>query len=92
MFMNKSKRVSFIGLRSFGASAKLTRNNNFKVLTDKDASVFEGILGSSSVLRDAHEIEPYNSDWTKKYSGNSKMVLKPKSAEQISEVLRYCNE
>ena len=31
-------------------------------------------------------------DWTKKYKGNSKLVLKPKTTEEVSAILKYCNE
>ena len=31
-------------------------------------------------------------DWTKKYKGHSKLVVRPKSTEEISAVLKYCND
>jgi len=31
-------------------------------------------------------------DWTKKYKGHSKLLLKPKTTEEVSAVLRHCNE
>ena len=30
-------------------------------------------------------------DWTKKYKGESKLVLRPKTTEEVSTVLKYCN-
>ena len=74
--------------RSFGASA-ITRNPKFKVLGDKDISFFEKI---TSVITDPSMIEPYNQDWTKKYQGQSKLMLKPKSNEEVAEILKYCNQ
>jgi FAD/FMN-containing dehydrogenase len=45
------------------------------------------------VSKDASEdIEPYNSDWMRKYRGQAKLVLKPGSAEEVSKILKYCNE
>jgi len=55
-------------------------------------------LGSDSALingveSDATEdIEPFNSDWMRKYRGHTQLVLKPESTEQVSEILKYCNE
>lgn len=37
-------------------------------------------------------MEQYNTDWTKKYQGNSKLALKPKTTDEIAAVLKYCNE
>jgi FAD/FMN-containing dehydrogenase len=31
-------------------------------------------------------------DWTKKYKGQSKLVVRPKSTEEVSAVLKYCND
>jgi FAD/FMN-containing dehydrogenase len=44
------------------------------------------------VITDEEEIAPWNSDWTNKYSGQSKLMLKPKSNEQVAAVLKYCNQ
>jgi len=30
-------------------------------------------------------------DWTRKFQGNSKLMLKPKTNEEIVEILKYCN-
>ena len=56
--------------RLFG-SAKIVRNENFKVLSDKDVQYFESILNKGSVITDKDEIEPHNKDWTKKFVGQS---------------------
>lgn len=38
------------------------------------------------------DIEPFNIDWMRKYRGHSKLVLRPKSTEEVSKVLKYCND
>lgn len=47
-----------------------------------------------SVTNDAgaDDIEPCNTDWMKKYRGHCKLVLKPGSTEQVSKILKYCND
>lgn len=38
------------------------------------------------------DLEPFNSDWMRKYKGQTKLVIKPKSTEEMSKALKYCNE
>ena len=39
-----------------------------------------------------NDLEPFNSDWMRKYKGHTKIVVKPHSTEEISKVLKYCND
>lgn len=46
-----------------------------------------------SVTSDAtDDLEQFNIDWMRKYKGQGKLVLKPASTEEISKVLKYCND
>lgn len=38
------------------------------------------------------DLEPFNSDWMRKYRGHTKLVIKPGSTEDISRILKYCND
>ncbi len=38
------------------------------------------------------DLEPYNTDWMQKYRGQSQVVLRPKTTQQVSDILRHCNE
>ena len=38
------------------------------------------------------DLEPYNSDWMRKYKGHTRLVLKPGSTEEVSNVLKLCND
>lgn len=43
--------------------------------------------------KDASEdIEPFNSDWMRKFRGHAQLVLKPSSTEEVSKILKYCND
>jgi len=33
---------------------------------------------------------PYNVDWINKYRGQGRVVLRPKTVEQVSELMKYC--
>ncbi|KAJ3414664.1 hypothetical protein HDV05_006199 [Chytridiales sp. JEL 0842] len=72
----------------------LKRNTAFATLNDQDIAHFKQILkdaGSSAVLTDSSDVEPFNEDWMRKYKGQSRLVLKPKTTEQVSAILKHCN-
>ena len=44
------------------------------------------------MVTDKDDLELHNSDWTKKFVGQSKLMLKPETTEQVSAILKYCNQ
>ncbi|KAI9334984.1 hypothetical protein BDR26DRAFT_549932 [Obelidium mucronatum] len=100
--------VSSVGaassVRSFASAAAialtadklgLERNSSFAKLTNADIDAFRAILkdaGGLSVLTDEADVEAFNEDWMRKYRGQSKLVLKPKTTQQVSEIMKYANE
>ena len=68
------------------------RDKSFAVLTDKDVSVFESILGAQSVVTETDELVALNTDWTQRWRGNSTLALFPRSVDEVAAALRYCNE
>ncbi|QPG77228.1 D-lactate ferricytochrome c oxidoreductase [Brettanomyces nanus] len=66
------------------------RNPDFAKVSNSDVLFFRSIVGDNQVLTD--DLDAYNEDWMRKYKGQSKVVLKPKTTEQISQLLRYCNQ
>ncbi|KAF8832480.1 hypothetical protein HHX47_DHR1001654 [Lentinula edodes] len=69
-------------------------------VTDADALHFSKILSSpSSVLStlpsistSPEELDIYNNDWMGKYCGKSTTVLKPKTTEEVSKIVKWCND
>ncbi|KAF8314318.1 FAD-binding domain-containing protein, partial [Clavulina sp. PMI_390] len=69
-------------------------------LTASDVEHFATILPKSSILSTlapinnatVDDLVPFNNDWMGKYFGKSQCVLKPSSAEQVSQILKWCNE
>lgn len=59
---------------------------------------FKSILGVETAIIDGvtkdalSDLEPFNADWMRKYKGQSKLVIKPSSTKEVSEVLKYCND
>ncbi|XP_053990173.1 D-2-hydroxyglutarate dehydrogenase, mitochondrial isoform X2 [Hylaeus volcanicus] len=61
-------------------------------ISDEHATFFDGLLGRNRVLSNAEECEDYNIDYARIVRGKSSLVLKPKTTEEVSAILRYCNE
>lgn len=76
----------------------LKRDARFGQLTPEHVAYFKELLGSPSAIIDgvnadaAEDIEPFNEDWLHKYKGQCRLVLKPGSTEEVSSILKYCNE
>lgn len=87
-------------VRSYASEAKLTRETydvqrleQFGKLTEADVAKFKEILQSDSALvQDQDDLIQFNEDWMRKYRGSSQLVLKPKTTDQMSQLLKYCNE
>ncbi|OUM50973.1 hypothetical protein BVG19_g54 [[Candida] boidinii] len=70
----------------------VTRNTNFKKIDSTDIEFFKSILDQNSIITDKDDLLFFNEDWMRKYRGQSSICLKPKTTEQISKILKYCNE
>lgn len=76
----------------------LKRDPRYSELTAEHVQFFKSALGDDAAVIDGlatdatDDLEPFNQDWMKKYRGHTKLVLKPKSTEEVSRVLKYCNE
>eukprot|EP01119_Soliformovum_irregulare_P018072 TRINITY_DN5479_c0_g1_i1.p1 TRINITY_DN5479_c0_g1~~TRINITY_DN5479_c0_g1_i1.p1 ORF type:complete len:510 (-),score=145.07 TRINITY_DN5479_c0_g1_i1:38-1567(-) len=81
-----------VSKRSAFYEPSFSRDPSFAKLEDRDREHFRSILGESGVITDPEEVDSYNTDWMKKYQGQGKIVLRPKTTEQVSQILRYCNE
>lgn len=59
---------------------------------------FKDLLGSESAVIDGvdqdatDDIEPFNTDWMRKYRGHSRLALRPSTTDQVSKILKYCND
>ncbi|KAI5864633.1 D-lactate dehydrogenase 2 mitochondrial precursor [Durotheca rogersii] len=78
---------------------EIKRDSRFAQITKEHVDYFKTLLGKESAVVDGvtagvaeDDMEPYNGDWMHKYRGHCKLVLKPASTEQVSKILKYCNE
>lgn len=62
----------------------------YKVLTENDIQFFRNLIGAENVL--ISDLEFYASDATEQLQFFPDIVLKPKTAQEISEIVKYCNQ
>jgi D-lactate dehydrogenase (cytochrome) len=61
-------------------------------MTTLDRQTLVDIVGPDGILTDGADIAPYLTDHRHLYQGRALAVLLPRSVEQISRLLRLCNE
>lgn len=68
-------------------------------VTEQDVTHFSKILPATSILSTlspvssaSTELDPFNNDWMNKYHGKSTTVLRPRTTEEVSEIVKWCNE
>lgn len=78
---------------------EIKRDERFAKVTEEHVKYFKGLLGTDAAILDAvtneavvDDLEPFNADWMRKYRGHCRLVLKPGSTEEVSKVLKYCND
>ena len=49
-------------------------------------------MGPDHVKTNPDELAAFNTDWMQKYRGRSRVAVLPGTTEQVSSVLRHCNE
>ena len=59
---------------------------------DKIISELKKILNSNNILSHEDEIRPYETDALAAYKQKPLLVVLPETVEQVSEILKYCNE
>lgn len=67
------------------------KRGDYATINDNDIKHFESILSSSRCITDKSDIEPYNVDFLGAVRGYSQVLLKPKTTEEVSAILKHCN-
>ncbi|KAH8835208.1 hypothetical protein DL96DRAFT_1573319 [Flagelloscypha sp. PMI_526] len=64
-----------------------------------DVSHFASFLPESAIIStlapssaSSEDLAPFNDDWMGKYHGKASTVLKPKTTEQVSKIVKHCNK
>lgn len=64
----------------------------FSQVTESDVNFFKSILEEHRIIYGEEELEGYNTDWIGMVRGYSSLLLKPKTTEEVSKILSYCNK
>ena len=72
-------------------SAAAGARPGFATLDQSDIEFFRKTLGAQGVVTDADALKAYNTDWMRKFEGNSRIALRPKTPEEVAVVLAHCN-
>jgi glycolate oxidase len=59
---------------------------------DKIASDLRGIINSKNVLSSLDELRPFETDGLTAYRQMPLLVVMPETVEEVSQILKYCNE
>lgn len=72
---------------------------NFTKVSEEHVKALRGLLASHTSLlstldgtASTDELVAYNDDWMNKYHGKSQVVVKPKTTQEVSAVLKYCHD
>ncbi|MBN3298528.1 D-2-hydroxyglutarate dehydrogenase, mitochondrial [Amia ocellicauda] len=63
----------------------------FTTVSQQDLDFFEQLLPGRTIT-DPEVLESNNVDWLKSVRGSSEVLLRPQTTEEVSQILRYCNE
>jgi FAD/FMN-containing dehydrogenase len=79
------------------ASALPPRSQAFAELTESNVKDLRGLLSSPTSLMSTldgtatmDDLKPFNDDWMNKYHGKGQVVVKPKTVEEVSKIMKYC--
>ncbi|BBM97114.1 (R)-2-hydroxyglutarate---pyruvate transhydrogenase [Marchantia polymorpha subsp. ruderalis] len=87
------RHACFFHIRRYGSApghSRVVKDRRFAELKDVDIAHFRQILGDKGVVVDSDELKVANTDWMNKYEGHSQLLLRPRTTQQVSEILQYC--
>ncbi len=65
---------------------------DYHKINAQDIQAFIDIVGSNQVMADPLLMEPYSHDYTEDLRFMPEVVVKPANTQEISQLLKYCNE
>lgn len=76
--------------RGFG-TAPVARGD-YREVSEDDKRFFAEVVGPDHVITEEDDLSALNTDWMNKFTGGSKLALRPRTTEEVSRILRHCNE
>ncbi|KAK3866875.1 hypothetical protein Pcinc_027617 [Petrolisthes cinctipes] len=68
------------------------QRGKFSAVSEYDLKFFQELLGPHRTVLGEKELEGHNTDWLCTVRGESSVLLKPKTTEEVSTILSYCNQ
>lgn len=65
---------------------------HFSQISATDVNFFTDLLDPHRIIVGEAELEGHNTDWLGMVRGASSVLLKPKTTEEVSKILAYCNQ
>jgi hypothetical protein len=91
--------VSRLSLSRFLCRARYSTFSSLASVGEQDVAHFAKILSPSSIISTfppisspTEDLASYNVDWIGRYKGRSTTVLKPKTTQEVSDILKWCHE
>ncbi|KAM4540616.1 D-2-hydroxyglutarate dehydrogenase, mitochondrial [Fundulus diaphanus] len=78
------------GSRSSPAAAAAPQRLPFSRVTVEDLAFFRKTLPGRTIT-DPDLVQSSNEDWLKSVRGSSEVLLRPQTAQEVSQILSYCN-
>lgn len=63
----------------------------YNKVSESQIKVFQQIVGQPFVIISEEDKAPYSKDYTEDLSYTPEVVIKPRTPEEIAEIMRYCN-
>lgn len=89
--MSLLKSVLRPQMRFLTSEAYKVARGDYAKLNSKDLDFFKSVLEPKDVSTDLTELQASNVDWMQKYKGQSQLLLKPRTTNQVSEILKWCS-
>eukprot|EP00002_Diphylleia_rotans_P024415 TRINITY_DN4820_c0_g1_i17.p1 TRINITY_DN4820_c0_g1~~TRINITY_DN4820_c0_g1_i17.p1 ORF type:complete len:205 (+),score=25.70 TRINITY_DN4820_c0_g1_i17:256-870(+) len=90
---SSSSATRSVSQAAFAERLPSQRSPVFQKLSEHDFKFFHQVIGSGhGYFKGSTTIGGMNIDYMKRYHGNSELALRPVSTEQVSKILKYCNE
>lgn len=61
----------------------------FSSVNSEDIIHFKSILGEKYVIEDEDKLDDANTDWMRKYKGSSKLMLQPRTTEEVCVLMFF---
>ncbi|XP_018325035.1 D-2-hydroxyglutarate dehydrogenase, mitochondrial-like [Agrilus planipennis] len=88
----QTRRYSSTSKRSLSKDQYNVKRGNFKALEPQHIQFFRDLLGETRILTGVNNLDKYNEDWYGFAKGESSLVVKPKTTDEVSAILSYCNK